>query len=75
MINYTATPIHLQQAGWLIDALKQGVFSVYDTILAELFLEVAVGILMLALVIGWLWLALNWLTKKHNPPGRRSLSA
>lgn len=72
VITYTDAPIHLQQSGWLIDALKQGVFSIYDTLLAELFLEIAVGILVLALVVGWLWVALSWLAKKRDPRGRRT---
>jgi hypothetical protein len=71
VITFTDTPIHVQQPGWLVEALKQAVFSVYDTLLISWLLEVVVGLLVLTLGGGWLWLVLNWLAKKRQPPSGR----
>jgi len=67
VINYTHAPIPLQQQAWVIYELKNGVFSVYDTLLTSLLFAFAVGILGLSLVVVWLWLALSWLLKKYGP--------
>ncbi len=67
VINYTHAPIPLHQQAWVIYELKNGVFSVYDTLLTSLLFAFAVGILGLSLVVVWLWLALSWLLKKLGP--------
>ena len=67
VINYTNAPIPLYQQAWVIYDLKNGVFSFYDTLFTSLLLALTVGMLGLILVVGWLWLALNWLLKKHDP--------
>ena len=73
MINYTTAPIPLQKPAWIIDGLKNGVFSFYDTLLTSLLLALAVGMLFLILVVLWLWLVLSWLVRKHGPRGRITL--
>jgi len=67
IINYTTAPIPLQKSAWLIYDLKNGVFRFYDTLVTSLLLALAVGMLGLLLVGGWLWLVLSWLLQKHGP--------
>ncbi len=75
VINYTNAPIPLQQQAWIIFDLKNGVFSFYDTLLTSLLLAFAVGMLGLALVVVWLWLALSRLLQKHGPRVQRDRHA
>jgi hypothetical protein len=72
VINYTTAPIPLQQPAGIIYDLKNGVCSFYDTLLTSLLLALAIGVLLLLLVVGELWLALSWLVKQHGP--RRQLT-
>ena len=67
VINYTTAPIQLQKPAWMIYGLKNGVFSVYDTLLTSLLFALAVGMLGLILGVVWLWRASRWLLKKHGP--------
>jgi hypothetical protein len=67
IINYTTAPIQLQKPAWMIYGLKNGVFSIYDTLLTSLLFAFAVDMLGLLLVVVWLWLALSWLLKKLGP--------
>jgi hypothetical protein len=75
VINYTTALIPLQQPAGIIDGLKHGVFSFYDTLLTSLLLALAVGVLFLPLVGRELWLALSWLVKKFGPRGKLSGSS
>lgn len=59
LINYTAASIPLQKPAWMMDALKQAVFSFYDLLLTSLLLAVSVGMLGLFLIGGELWLVLS----------------
>jgi hypothetical protein len=70
VINYTTAPLPLQKPAWIIDDLKNGVFSFYDTLLTSLLLALVVGILGLILVVVELWLASGWLLKQQSPRGR-----
>ncbi len=75
VINYTTALIPLQQPAGIIDGLKHGVFSFYDTLLTSLLLALAVGVLFLLLVGRELWLALSWLVKKFGSRGKLSGSS
>lgn len=72
VINYTDVPLHLHQPGWLIEALKQGVFSIFDALLSELVLEIVVGTLLLTLIASWLWLALSRFARNRDPRRRKT---
>src|SRR6266700_2947767 len=75
VINYTQAPIPLKQPAWVIDGLKNGVFSFYDTLLTWCLLALAVGILGFSLLVMWLWPALSWLLKKYGPRGQMDRQA
>ena len=70
VVNYTTTLIPLQQPAGIIDGLKIGIFSFYDTLVTSLLLAVVIGVLFLLLVGGELWLVLSWLVSHHGPRGR-----
>ena len=54
VINYTQTPLHLQQQPWLIGGLKTGVFLIYDAlvtargVLVALLVIVGIGAILIA---------------------------
>jgi hypothetical protein len=66
VIKYTTVLIPFQQPAGIIDGLKQGIFSFYDTLLTSLPLAVVIGVLVMLMVVGDLWLVLSWLVKHHG---------
>ena len=71
VVNYTSALIPLQQPPGIIDELKIGVFSFYDTLVTSLLLAAVIGVLFLLLAVGELWLVLSWLVSQHGPRGHR----
>src|SRR6266699_4785542 len=70
VISYTGASISLNQQGWLMHHLKNGVFSFYDTLFTAPLLALAFGMLGLSAIVVELWLASRWLLKKRGPRGR-----